>query len=347
MSLLGVGIEWAERGWLPDGAVRWAIGRLCRERLADSKDPQGVESATSALAAKLRESPIALSPAVANEQHYEVPAAFFTAMLGPRRKYSCCYFENASTTLVQAEEAALDATSVRAEIEDGQRILDLGCGWGSLTIWMAERYPNCSITAVSNSHSQRAQVEKSASERGLANVRVVTADMNEFSPGEDRFDRVVSVEMFEHMRNYDRLLARIAGWLAEDGKLFVHHFCHRTLSYPFETAGSGNWMGRHFFTGGLMPSAGLLRQFARDLVVTKEWRWSGEHYRRTAEAWLAQLDRRRHEVMPILEETYGKRLAERWFHRWRLFLLAVAEVFGFASGSEWGVGHYLMERRAN
>lgn len=348
MSLLSLGITLAERGLAPDWAVRRSIRQLCRERLLDSvnRDDTTREQAVQAFVAEMRSGAIAPVPHAANEQHYELPPEFFAAVLGHRAKYSCGYWTTAQTTLDESEDAALAITCEHADLSDGQQILELGCGWGSLSLWMAARYPHSRITAVSNSHPQRWWIQARAMEAGLNNLQVLTADMNHFTTT-DRFDRVVSVEMFEHMRNYEQLLERIASWLHADGKLFVHHFCHRRLAYPYETNGEANWMGRYFFTGGLMPSEDLLGRFPRHLTVTNRWRWSGTHYQRTAEAWLARLDARRKEVLPILESTYGPREAHRWFHRWRLFFLAVAELFGLNAGEEWYVTHQLLQPQRN
>jgi len=253
--------------------------------------------------------------------------------------------------LAAAEEAALAETAEHAELTDGQTVLELGCGWGSLSLWMAGRYPASRIVAVSNSHAQRATIESIARERRLSNLTVITADMNDFSPrstgvATEEFDRIVSVEMFEHMRNYQELLHRVRSWLQPDGKLFVHIFCHRHLAYPFASEGAANWMGRHFFTGGMMPSADLLHRFDEDLQVSREWRWNGQHYAQTALAWLENLDQNRNQVLPILQHTYGRKNAERWFERWRIFFLAVAELFAFGDGNEWFVGHYLLAHAA-
>lgn len=351
--LLDGAIATAELGLAPDAAIRAAIRRLCALRLRDERSLAEMNPSSpdrEAFLASMREGPIAVATRKANEQHYELPPEFFALMLGPRRKYSCCYFTDERADLATAEEAALEKTCQRARIADGQEILDLGCGWGSLSLWMAEKYPRAHITAVSNSAPQRVSIEAQAAERGLLNLTVVTADVNHFQADRNRFDTIVSVEMFEHARNHGLLLRRLAKWLKEDGQLFVHVFCHRELTYPFETAGAGNWMGRRFFTGGMMPSAELLPSLAAspDDPLRLEWRgvWSGEHYRRTADAWLANLDDQRNEAKRILAGVYGRREARRWFGRWRMFLLAVSELFGYGGGEEWFISHYRFQRRA-
>jgi cyclopropane-fatty-acyl-phospholipid synthase len=348
MTFTQLGIEAIEHGLVPDAVTRMAIRRLCRERLRELRHDRGSmnNSVHAAFFESMRSGPIAILPEMANQQHYELPPEFFVAVLGPRRKYSCCYFPSDSTTLLEAEEAALVLTCERAHIADGQQILELGCGWGSLTLWMAERFSHSRITAVSNSTSQRQFIEAEARSRGLTNLCVITCDMNDFAPGAQTFDRIVSVEMFEHMRNYDCLLQRIASWLRPEGKLFVHIFCHRELTYPFETNGTANWMGRHFFTGGIMPSVDLLNQFNHSLTVSKQFSWSGRHYQRTAEEWLANLDARRDEILPMLASVYDGANARRWLNRWRMFFLAVSELFGYADGDEWFVSHYVMKHRA-
>jgi cyclopropane-fatty-acyl-phospholipid synthase len=282
----------------------------------------------------LRDGPVAPVPEKANEQHYEVPAEFFLGALGRHLKYSSAYWPVGVESLDEAEATMLALTCERADLQDGQEILELGCGWGSLTLWMAEHYPNARITAVSNSASQREFILG----RAPGNVEVITADMNEFDV-DRKFDRVVSVEMFEHMRNYDELFRRVARWLKEDGKLFVHVFCHKEHAYPFETEGDDNWMGRYFFTGGQMPSFDLFRSVQDSLALEEAWEVNGTHYGKTSEAWLENLDARRDAVLPVLERTYGRKEAARWFHRWRLFFLACAELFAFRSGKEWVVSH--------
>jgi cyclopropane-fatty-acyl-phospholipid synthase len=311
---------------VPDPLVRLAIRanlvtRLRRER---RKGPE----AKAVFVDELRRSPVALDPTKPNEQHYEVPPEFFELVLGPRLKYSSCLWQNGTRNLAEAEEAMLALTAERARIEDGMEILDLGCGWGSFTLWAAERFPNARVTAVSNSRLQREWIEAQAPR----SVEVVTADVNELDLGR-RFDRIVSVEMFEHMRNYEALLARVARHLADDGLLFVHLFCHRDLAYPYEDG----WMARRFFTAGTMPSADLLAEFQRDLELVEQWPVSGTHYERTAEAWLERMAANRGEIVA--------RFGAAHYNAWRAFFLACAELWGYRGGTEWLVWHYLFARR--
>jgi cyclopropane-fatty-acyl-phospholipid synthase len=334
-------IELCERGLVPDTLTRYGIRRLCARRLDEEgkAQPALAQARFDRLLQDLRRSPIAIETAAANAQHYELPTRFFQLCLGARLKYSSCWYPTGGETLDQAEDAMLALYGERAQLADGQRILELGCGWGSLTLWMAARYPNARITAVSNSATQRAHIEAACRERGLANVQVLTRDVNALELADRSFDRCVSIEMFEHMRNYDALFARIARWLAPGGKLFVHIFCHRTLMYPFETAGEDDWMGRHFFTGGLMPSADTLLHFQQHVGLEERWLLPGTHYQRTANHWLARQDANRDEVMAVLRQAYGDE-APRWNQRWRMFWMACAELFGYEGGSEWLVGHY-------
>lgn len=332
----------AERGVLPDRLIRMGIRQRCRQRLREERagDLEQQQATFMRRIDELRESPIAIHTDAANEQHYEVPADFFRYCLGRHRKYSSCYWPSGVTTLDEAEAAMLQLTCERAQLADGQAVLELGCGWGSLTLWMAEHFPASTITAVSNSHSQRAYIEAQARGRGLANVRVLTRDVNELALDE-RFDRVVSVEMFEHMRNYRRLLDRIRGWMKPGAKLFVHLFCHRHFLYPYVNDGDdANWMANHFFTGGLMPSADTLHHFQEAVRLEHQWHVSGRHYERTANAWLMLTDRHRDAILPILAATYGEAHAELWLQRWRIFFMACAELFGLDRGREWLVAHY-------
>lgn len=346
MNPMSGAIELVERGWVPDALVRAGIRQLVRGRIADERARPGeLGRREERFVRELKQSPIALAVDAANRQHYEVPAAFFELVLGACRKYSCCLYPHGNETLDEAELAMLAMTAERAEIADGMSVLDLGCGWGSFSLYAAARFPRARILAVSNSASQRAYIEQQCARRGIRNVRVVTADMNLFEPPEPgTYDRVVSIEMFEHMRNYELLLGRISRWLAPAGKLFVHIFCHRTAAYPFVDDDSpGNWMARWFFTGGIMPSFNLLQQFQRDLTIEQQWSVSGEHYAKTARAWLANLDRNRAEALAVLSTVHGAHAA-RWLQRWRMFFMACDELFGWRHGTEWWVAHYLLGR---
>lgn len=344
-SLLPQLLSAAETGHLSDRLVRYGIRRLLTQR-SQSLRSIDCEEQQRRMRLFLRECarrPIAVQVERANQQHYEVPTEFFQAVLGPRLKYSCCEWNANIHALGQAEQAALETTCTRADLQDDMRILELGCGWGSLSLWIAERYPSARVTAVSNSNSQRRFIENLAQQRELKNLQVVTADINDFRPDE-QFDRIVSVEMFEHVRNHQELLRRIDSWLFPRGRLFVHLFCHREQPYLFEDHGPQDWMTRYFFTGGMMPSDSLLMHHQRDLRLIDHWRWNGRHYERTCNAWLENMDRQRESLTPIFQATYGTDEAERWWQRWRIFFMACAELFGYADGNEWWVAHYLFEK---
>lgn len=341
-------IDLAERGLLPDSMLRFGMRRLMRSRL-QAHYADGIEAQTQAyreLLQELRQSPVAIETDAANEQHYMVPTDFFKLVLGKQLKYSCALWPDGVTDLDQAELAMLKLYGERAGLADGQNILELGCGWGSLTLWMAASYPAASITAVSNSASQREHIEAEARARGLDNVQIITADVNHFTPPQQNYDRIISIEMFEHMRNYQTLLQRVASWLHNDGLLFVHIFCHHRLMYPFETEGEHNWMGKYFFTGGLMPALDTLLHFQQDLLLQDFWAVDGRHYEKTSNAWLALLDQRSEQVLQVCRQTYGEAQAKIWRQRWRMFFMACAELFGMHSGREWLVGHYLFSKRS-
>jgi cyclopropane-fatty-acyl-phospholipid synthase len=333
-------INFVEQGLVPDRVSRAGIRRLLRERLRELRpdDCEFVSDRVREFVAMMDQAPVAPLPDKANEQHYELPSAFFAQVLGPQAKYSCCYWDDGVLHLAGAEQRALEITSERARLHDGLSILELGCGWGSLTLFMAQRFPNAEITAVSNSQSQREFIQARAQALGVNNVRVLTADMNDFD-ADQQFDRVVSLEMFEHMRNYRRLFARVSGWLRPGGLFFMHIFCHRNSPYAFVDRGPSDWMSRYFFSGGIMPSDDLPLHFQQDLQLLDRWKWNGRHYEKTLNAWLARMDRRRDQLLPILQDTYGVDEADTWWMRWRLFFMACAELFGYADGNEWWVSH--------
>ncbi len=344
MSFVSRMIGSAERVPLPDVIIRAAIQRLCSRtatRLANGNAEGGSAVSDAAFAGAMAARAIAQHADEADARVPEVPAAFFAQVLGPNRKYSSCFYKEPASTLQEAEEEALRQTIEHADLADGQAILELGCGWGSLALSMARRFPNAEITAVSNSPSQREYIEQAAASRGLKNIRVLTADINGFDPNR-QFDRIVSVEMFEHMLNWREVMTRLRTWLRPSGRFFMHVFTHRSGAYRFDRADGEDWVAQHFFSGGVMPSHHLIRQYADLFEVEKEWRWSGTHYQRTALDWLANFDARHDEIEGILRGVYGND-TPLWMRRWRWFFLATSGLFGYAGGSEWGVSQYRMK----
>ena len=329
-----------EKNLLPDWLIRIGIRRLLARRLRE----ESARYDRTAYVADLRTRALAEQTTAANEQHYEVPTVFFQRCLGPHLKYSCSLYPKGTETLDQAEALMLALYAERAQLADGQHILELGCGWGSLALYNAARFPRARITAVSNSRTQKEFIETEARKRGLANLRVLTCDINTFDIAPGQFDRVVSVEMFEHLKNYQRLFAQIARWLKPGGLLFVHVFTHSRLSYHFVATGPDDWMSRYFFTGGQMPAHDLLPQFQDDLRLVADWRLSGTHYQRTAEHWLQRMDANQEEIRPLFIDTYGRDQATKWWAYWRVFYMSCAELWGYRGGQEWLVSHYVFEK---
>ena len=336
-----------ERDRIPDFLIRARIRSLLRRRLKDESFSTAEQQQLHLmeLIGQLKASPIAIETGAANEQHYEVPTAFFSMVMGKHMKYSCCYWDDNTPDLSSAEAKALEITCQRAQLREGMNILELGCGWGSLTMFMAQKFPSAHVTGVSNSSTQKLHIESQCKMRGITNVRIITADMNVFDINET-FDRVVSVEMFEHMRNYQLLLEKISRFLKPDGKLFVHIFTHKEFTYFFDVVDETDWMSRYFFTGGVMPSDDLLFYFNDHLTIQDHWHWDGTHYGKTSEAWLSNMDAHKNEIMPILAETYGAEQSVKWWVYWRIFFMACAELWNFNNGREWIVSHYLFTKKA-
>ena len=335
-----------EKNLIPDFLIRIKIRQLLQERLRDENKGSEEENKKHLLnlVEELIISPIAVETKSANEQHYEVPTEFYKLVLGKHLKYSSCFYKEGVTDLDIAERDMLELTCERAELKNGMDILELGCGWGSLSLFMAEKFPNSNITAVSNSKTQKIFIDGETKKRNISNLTIITADMNSFSI-EKKFDRVVSIEMFEHMRNYKELMMRISSWLKENGKLFVHIFTHKTFAYKFEEKDESDWMSKYFFTGGIMPSNDLLFYFNEHLIKEYFWIANGIHYSKTSEAWLKNMDENKNEIISIFEKPYGKENAMKWFVYWRIFFMSCAELWGFNNGNEWMVCHYLFKKK--
>jgi cyclopropane-fatty-acyl-phospholipid synthase len=346
-SVSQLAFDLTEQGIMPDIVLRRGIRLLLKQRLKEisSSDVEMMAELQSQFIQQMNESAIALVPEKANEQHYEVPAEFYSRTLGARKKYSSAYWPEGVTTLNEAEKQGLAKTCEHAKLKDGQKILELGCGWGSLTLWMAEHYPNSKITAVSNSHSQREYIEARAKLQGSNNLNIITCDMNDFDIEANSFDRVVSVEMFEHMRNWEQLYANVSRWLKPGGYFFKHIFVHKTSTYEFSDNGPSDWMSRYFFSGGMMPSDDLPLAFQKNLNFVQRWRWDGRHYEKTANAWLENMDQSKEYLFPLFKDIYGHSNAQMWWSRWRMFFMACAELFGYNKGQEWWVSHYLFQKK--
>lgn len=329
-----------EKGYVPDPVIRFGIRNLLKQRLKDMKS-QDLDSHAKIL----KDSPLAIMTKQANEQHYEVPTEFYELCLGQHKKYSSCYWDENTQELEQAEQKALDISIERAEIKDGMRILELGCGWGSLSLELARRFPNSPVTVVSNSATQKQFIDSQAHKRGLKNLTVLTRDLGKeenYNFGDEKFDRVMSIEMMEHLRNYEKFFSLVVKSMKPDAKFFIHIFTHKTTPYFFETEGEDNWMGKYFFSGGQMPARDLFDQFNQHLNVSKKWDWNGTHYQKTLEAWLLKMDQNEEQVRALFKQAYGAENVELWVNRWRVFYMACSELFGFNKGEEWAVTHYLL-----
>lgn len=333
-------LKLVDKGIIPDSLIKLKIKHLIKQRLQSEKKQFNIHK----LVEELKESPIAVKTNEANVQHYELPVSFFNKILGQHLKYSCGLWLDNETCLNNAEKCMLDKTIERADIKDGQDILELGCGWGSLSLYLAQKYPNANIVAVSNSNSQREYIQSKAYRMNLSNLNIITADMNDFSINK-KFDRIVSIEMFEHMRNYQELFFKINHFLKLNGKLFVHVFSHKQLSYKFEIKDSSDWMSKYFFTGGIMPGENLFTHFQDHLYIEKKWHFNGLHYQKTAKAWLHNMDKSKVEIMSIFEKTYGSNQAKRWWNYWRIFFMSCAELWGYRDGKEWSISHYLFSKQ--
>ena len=335
-----------ENNLIPDFLIRNEIRKLLTQRLRDEQhgDVEQNQFHFLSLFEKLKSGPIAVNTAEANEQHYEVPTEFYKYVLGKNLKYSSCYYDTGKESLSEAEDKMLEITCQRARLSDGIDILELGCGWGSLSLYMAKKYPNSNITAVSNSTTQKAYIDTEAEKRGIKNLTIITANINSFEI-DKKFHRVVSVEMFEHMRNYEALMDKVANFLLPQGKLFVHIFTHRNYTYLFEVKDETDWMSKYFFTGGTMPSDYMLLYFQKQLKIEKHWRVNGRHYSQTSEHWLQNMDKHKSEIMPIFEKAYGKHQAKKWWAYWRIFFMSCAELWGYGGGNEWFVSHYLFTKQ--
>lgn len=338
-------INMIEKGLVPDWLVRVGIRKLVRQRLKEEcvNDVEQSDAKYRAFLKEIKNSALAIDTDKANEQHYEVEAGFYQHALGARKKYSSSFYYG-DETLDEAELNMLDLYAERGQFKDGQEILELGCGWGSITLYLAEKYPNANITAISNSHSQRRYITAQAEAKGFRHVKVLTCDINDLKL-EQQFDRVISIEMFEHVRNYQQLFDNIAGWLKDDGKMFVHVFCHRYLMYPFIAEGDDNWMAKYFFSGGQMPAADTFCHFQNKLNIEERWLCSGQHYEKTSNHWLANMDKNKQQIMPIFKRVYGTD-AKLWFQRWRIFFMSCAELFGYDDGNQWLVAHYLFTKQS-
>ena len=326
----------AELGLIPDVFIKTAVRFITKKRLNES----GIHENKLNVIKSISEGGIAEKTDDANEQHYEVPPEFFKYALGKNLKYSCSFFDK-TDSLDEAEKSMIELYIERADIQEGHDILDLGCGWGSFSLYVAEKYPSVSITAVSNSKDQIAFIQNEAKRRGLFNIKASKMDVNNLDL-DNKFDRIVSIEMFEHLRNYKLILNSLNSLLKPDGRLFVHIFCHKELTYFYEIKNSYDWMTKYFFEGGIMPSQDIFKYFDDELEVINQWDVNGNHYAKTCKAWLNNHYKNKDKILDIFDKHYDK--PRIWFNRWRIFFLSCEAFFAINNGREYFVSHYLLKK---
>ena len=328
----------AESGFIPDALIKIAARYISNKRISKSSIDYDKPEIISALSKGV----VAEKTSDANKQHYEVPPEYFYHVLGTNLKYSCSLFDNVNL-LDEAETSMLELYIERANIKDGHKILDLGCGWGSFSLYIAKKYPNTNITSVSNSSDQITYIKNEAQKRGLPNIKAYRMDVNSLELN-TQFDRIISIEMFEHLRNYKLILSSLNNLLKPDGRLFIHIFCHKKLTYFYEMKNNFDWMTKYFFQGGIMPSKDIFEYFDDELEIINQWDINGNHYSKTCKAWLNNHYINRKKILDVFQKHYDK--PKIWFNRWRIFFLSCEAFFALNNGKEYFVSHYLLKKKS-